>query len=381
MTVTVDIGWGRRPRRLALPSGTRVLVAPPPPPAVDAGPAIEAALNAPVGGPSLAARLAGARRVCVLVPDDTRKAIGDLLWPTVRAALERAGVPWRLGIATGKHPPGPPPDADTWVHDARSPALVRVGVTAQGTDVRYPPAVLEADLRIVLSEVRPHYFAGYAGGAKMLFPGVAGEDGIWHNHRLKAAAGARLGVVDGNPCRADMEAAAALAGPTFAINGVRRGDGRLVGVTAGDPVASHRAAVDLARRVYEVPAPPAAPTVLVSDAHPVSASLYQACKLLPPAGRVLTDGGAVILAVALHEGVGPVDIINEAIYRLGVVHSLPARHRVLLVSERPPEAVAPTFATWAPDIETALAMAGGHPPLVLPYAGDLVPVSAPAPGG
>lgn len=377
MTVEVDIGWGRRPRRLRLPSGARTLVAPPPPSAVDTASAIAAALAAPHGGPPLGALLARARQVCVLVPDDTRKAIGDLLWPAVRASLDDAGVEWRRGIATGKHPPGPPPDADTWVHDARSPALVPVGVTARGTDVRYPPAVLVADLRIVLGEVRPHYFAGYAGGAKMLFPGVAGEDGIWHNHRLKAAPGARLGVVEGNPCRADMEAAAALAGPTFAINGVRRGDGRLVGVTAGDPVTSHRAAVAIARQVFEVPAPAPAPTVLVSDAHPVSASLYQACKLLPPAGRVLAEGGTVILAVALHEGVGPVDIINEAIYQLGVAHSLPARHRVLLVSERTPEAVAPTFATWAPDVDTALAMAGGHPPLVLPYAGDLVPITGP----
>lgn len=381
MTVTVDIGWGRRPRRLALPSGTRVLVAPPPPPAVDAAVAVAAALEAPVGSEPLAALLGRRRRICVLIPDDTRKAIGDVLWPALREALSDAGVAWQRGVATGKHPPQPPPDPATWVHDARSPALVPVGVTARGTDVRYPPAVLEADLRIVLGEVRPHYFAGYAGGAKMLFPGVAGEDGIWHNHRLKAAPGARLGVVEGNPCRADMEAAAALAGPTFAINGVRRGDGQLVGVTAGDPVASHRAAVTIARRVFEVPAPAPAPTVLVSDAHPVSASLYQACKLLPPAGRVLADGGTVIMAVALHEGVGPVEIINQAIYGLGVIHSLPARHRVLLVSERPPAAIAPTFATWAPDIETALAMAGGHPPLVVPYAGDLVPVSGPAPGG
>jgi hypothetical protein len=105
-------------------------------------------------------------------------------------------------------------------------------------------------------------------------------------------------------------------------------------------------------------------------------NLYQACKLLPPAGRVLRDGGTIIMAAACHEGIGPVDVINEGIYRLGIVHALPPRHRVVLVSERPAEAVAPTFAEYAPDVESALAsLPDPEDLIVIPRAGDLVPVT------
>ena len=150
------------------------------------------------------------RRLDSLVPDDTRKDIAARLLPVIEAATRRAGVSMTVWVATGKHPPPKSAPRGALIHDALGP-LRRVGVTPAGTEVSFPDGVLDADLRILLGEIRPHYFAGYAGGAKMLFPGVAGESGIWRNHQLKAAPGARLGQVDGNPCRADMEAAAAMA--------------------------------------------------------------------------------------------------------------------------------------------------------------------------
>ncbi len=367
----VSIGWGRAPKRVRVPAGARVVAPPPSPPAIGWARAVEAALASPVGSASLAERAAGARRVVVVVPDETRKGVAAGLLPAIRPHLGGAAV--EVMVATGKHPPYPPPPGVDHVHDARSPTLVRVGVTAHGTQVCFPPAVLDADLRVLLGEIRPHYFAGWAGGAKLLFPGVAGEAGIWHNHRLKAAPGARLGVVEGNPCRADMEAAAAMAGPSFAVNVVRGAHGLPVFAVAGDPVASHRAGVARARAVFEVEVDRRADVVLVSDGDPVAMNLYQACKLLPPAGAVLRDGGTVVMAVECGAGIGPVGVINEAIYRLGSVHSLPPTHRVILVSRHPREAVAPTFAEWAPDVESALAAAGTGKLIVMPRGGDLVP--------
>lgn len=376
--IEVALGWGRAPRVVRVPASARVVGPPPSPPPVSWDAVVARALDAPVGSLSLAERAAAARSVVVIVPDDTRKDVARHLLPRVLPHLGGARV--EVIVATGKHPPfAPPPYADH-VHDARSPALVRVGTTARGTEVAYPPAVLAAELRVLLGELRPHYFAGWAGGAKLLFPGVAGEAGIWHNHRLKAAPGARLGVVEGNPCRADMEEAAALAGPAFALNVIRGAHGEPVDAVAGDPVASHRAGVERARAVFEVAVAAPADVVLASDADPVAMNLYQACKLLPPAGAVLRDGGTVVLAVECGAGIGPVEVINEAIYRLGSVHALPPRHRVILVSAHDRAAVAPTFAEWAPDVETALAMAGGGELIVMPRGGDLVPRVGMPPG-
>ncbi|MBU1432224.1 DUF2088 domain-containing protein [Myxococcota bacterium] len=378
----VDLGWGLEPLRVEIPDEALVLTPPQATPSSWSA-CFEAALAAPIypaggaglGGHRALRAQARGRRVCVLVPDETRKDVASQLLPRLLRHLHaddpaRGPASISVGVATGKHPPcAAPPGA--WVHRADDPSLVYVGHTEAGTDVRFPRAVVEADLRILLGEIRPHYFAGYAGGAKGLFPGVAGEAGIWHNHEMKALAGARLGQVEGNPCRADMEAAAALAGPSFIINIIRDVSGAPISAVAGDPIAAHREGVRRAEAIFTVAAPRRAPTVIVSDRSPVTMNLYQACKLLPPAGAILEDGGLIIMAASCHAGIGPVEVINDKIYRLGIRHSLPPRHRVALVSSQPAAAVAPTFAEHAPSVEAALAGRAG-PVVVLPFAGDLV---------
>lgn len=369
---TVDLGWGTAPLRVALPDGAWVAEALTERVERDWWVAVEAALAAPVGSSALADRARGGR-VAVVVPDRTRKGVAEEILPVLAPHLEGAARV-EVWIGSGKHPPERRPAYAHHVHDAHADDLVPVGRTAHGTEVAYPPGILAADLRVVVGEVRPHYFAGWSGGAKGLFPGVAGAAGIWHNHELKAVEGARLGVVDGNPCRADFEAAAAMAGPAFLVNVVRGPGGRPIGAFAGDLVDAHRAAADCAREVFGVDVASRADVVLVSDRHPVTSNLYQACKLLPPAGAVLKNGGTIVLAADLAEGVGPVDIINEKIFRLGVIHALPRDHRILLASTRPPEAIAPTFATWVPTVEAALdALDPGADLIVMPRAGDVVP--------
>jgi len=101
-------------------------------------------------------------------------------------------------------------------------------------------------------------------------------------------------------------------------------------------------------------------------------NLYQACKLLPPAGALLKPGGSIIMAVSCYAGIGPIEVINEAIYRLGVIHSLPQKHRIILVSEQSPQAVAPSFAEYAPDLKSALERTDDDL-IILPQAGDLIP--------
>lgn len=381
----VSLGWGRAPLSVELPAGAQIVEAP----SVTErpwAPLVEAALARPIGSAPWAERAASAASICVLIPDSTRKGVAAPLLAPILAQIP-AGVPLTLGVAGGKHPPEPPPaevqalvearGGAVWSHDAGSAELVPVGRTAHGTEVCFPRQVVEAALVVTLGEIRPHYFAGYAGGCKGLFPGAAGAAGVWHNHALKAAPGARLGVVEGNPCRADLEAAAALAGPAFIVNVIRGPGGDPVAAVAGDPVAAHRAGVALARPVFEVPAPPPAPIVIVSDGWPVTMNLYQACKLLVPGGLALAEGGALILAAGCEQGLGPVEIINEKIYRLGVIHSLPRDHHVILVSAQPEAKVAQTFARYAPDMATALEMAraitGEAQITVMPRAGDLVP--------
>ncbi len=371
MNQTVEIGWGRSPRAISVSKDATVLHPKTHTAARDCAQALSASLENPIGSKPLVKRLKDAGSVCILVPDHTRKNVTDLVLPTLLGLIGHGS--YSVGVATGKHPVYSAPDHADWVHDAHSESLRAVGTTARGTVVRFPFHVLEADLRILIGEIRPHYFTGYSGGAKTLFPGVAGADGIWSNHELKAKPGARIGVISGNPCRMDMEEAAAMAGPSFIINIVRAASGEPLGFVSGDPVEAHRAGVLLAREYFEMPVAHQADVVVVSDRCPVTMNLYQACKLLPPAGAILADGGTIIVAAECGDGLGPVEIINQKIYELGVIHSLPDRHRVILVSSCSAGEVEQTFAEYAPSVEAALNSVKADRVTILPYGGEVIP--------
>ena len=76
---------------------------------------------------------------------------------------------------------------------------VEVGVTAAGTPVELFSPVVEADARICLGNLEFHWFAGYSGGAKAIFPGCASERAVTANHAMMAQKGAEAGRIAGKP--------------------------------------------------------------------------------------------------------------------------------------------------------------------------------------
>lgn len=391
----IRLGYGARPISLPELQGVRFRLVEPPraTPVADLGSALDGALAHPFGARPLAEVATARTRVVVIVSDASRDEPRAELFAAVRRAL--AAVPddhLTIAVANGTHAPGPPGGlglAEEVLgrhrlvnHDARDEgSMVEMGRTSRGTRVRVHRCVAEADLVVTTGRVKPHYFAGYGGGAKGIFPGLGHEEDVRKNHELKADPASTLGRVDANPCREDLEEAVRRIGrDTYMLNVVEAG-GVVLAAVAGDVVYAHREGVRLARPWCEVEAEPA-DAVVVSAPLPVSGSLYQASKLVPPAGLLLRDGGTVVVAAECPEGTGPLQVVNEKIFDLGVRRFLPARHRVFLVSGLGEETVGRTYATFAPSVEWALARAreaSGKDVLdvaVMPDAGDLVPVRA-----
>jgi lactate racemase len=386
----IALPYGARPLAFPPAVAARVLEIPLPPPVPDLPGALDQALAHPIGARPLAEVATARSRVVVIVSDGSREEPRAELFSAVRRAL--AAVPddhLTIAVANGTHRPGPverlglPPEAlarhRVVNHDARDEgAMVEMGRTSRGTRLRVNRCVAEADLVVTTGRVKPHYFAGYGGGVKGIFPGLGHDQDIRQNHRLKADPASRLGRADGNPCREDLEEAVRRLGrDTYLLNVVEAG-GVVLGAVAGDVVYAHREGVRLARPWCEADAAPA-DVVVVSAPLPVTQSLYQASKLVPPAGILLRDGGVVIVCAECPEGVGPLEIVNEGIFRLGVRRYLPERYTLLLVSGMDAATVGETYATYAPSLAAALARAseivGNAEPdvLVLPDAGDLVP--------
>jgi nickel-dependent lactate racemase len=318
-------------------------------------------------------------RVTIVISDASRSEPRAAFVEALRCHLP--SVRLTIAIATGTHGParldelGLSADllrgATIVNHDGhRDDDLVELGTTWRGTPVRLHRCVLDADLVVATGCIRPHYFAGFGAGVKAIFPGLGQAAAIRKNHRLKTHPLSRSGIVEGNPCRDDLEEAVArVPTRTFLLNGVCGPDDDVRAVVAGDLVAAFRAGVALARPWFTVTARPA-PLVIASDALPITASLYQAAKIAAAAAPLVEPDGVIVVVAECADGIGPLEVVNEAIFRIGVLPRLPSGARLALVSSLAREQVEETLLEYAPSVEPYLSSVGRV--LVLPRSSHLL---------
>jgi nickel-dependent lactate racemase len=366
----VVLPYGRAPLRFEA-GHIEVLAAPVLPPARPIGQLLDEALARPP-------QVAAGGRVTLIVSDATRNEPREHFVAALRRVLPK--VRWTLAVATGTHGPckldelGLPADFLASVtivnHDGHDPRdLVELGVTAAGTPMRVHRCVVETDLVIATGCIRPHYFAGFGAGAKAIFPGLGEAKAIRINHEWKTAPMARAGIVDGNPCRDDLEEAVRMVRtPTFLLNGVTGPDYQVRAIVTGDFERAFREGCELARPWFTVRAK-RAPVVVASDALPVTASLYQAAKIFAAVAPLVEPGGVVVVAAECADGVGPLETVNEAIFRIGILPRLPGA-RIALVSSLEREVVEQTLVEYAERVEDVIGQTNRV--LVVPKASQLL---------
>lgn len=290
------------------------------PPVANLADAVRAALHAPIGAPSLRELVArhGTRTV-ILVDDGTRSTPQQDILPILLDELNAAGVPDRditALIALGTHR-AMSVDECVARYGAAVCARIRVenlspnprnfvdlGVTPLGIPIQVSRQYLESDISIAVGNIIPHMYAGWAGGAKMVQPGVSSALTTAKTHLI---AGPRvyeiLGDVD-NPVRREMEAIARKSGLKFIVNVVLNRDGRVVAVVAGDVVQAHRAGVEIARPIYTVNVNARA-DIVVASSHPADRDLWQGFKPINGCGMLVRDGGTLIMLIPAPEGIAP----------------------------------------------------------------------------
>jgi nickel-dependent lactate racemase len=360
----ITLPYGRAPYRLDLGGRTATILELPTPPLPHPLKSLLAsALDSPIGRPRVEDLCGPGARITVVISDSTRREPRAEFLAALQARLPDRR--WTIAIATGTHGRcgidslGIPPTLLTGAiiidHDGHADDdLVVLGKTAYGTTARVHRCVVEAELVIATGCIRPHYFAGFGAGVKAIFPGLGAARDVRHNHELKQSLGARAGIVDGNPCREDLEQAVALLQtPTFLLNGVGASDGSVFAAVAGDLCAAFRRGVELARSQFTVHAEPA-DLVIASDALPVTASLYQAAKIAAACAPLVKPHGTLVLAAECPDGVGPLETVNEKIFRIGILPRLAEGARLALVSGLDLEAVKQTLVEPLVSVEEAL---------------------------
>lgn len=287
-------------------------------PASDPEALIHAAIAQPIGTPPLHRILKPGQTVSLIIDDVSRETPAGLLLSPVLGELKRAGIDNKdvsIVIALGTHRPMTESEIIQKVGSRIAKAfkiintpcwddsqMVYMGESSNGIPAWINRYVAEADVRIGLGMIAPHMDTGFSGGAKIILPGTCGCQTVDAFHvRQAVISGNQLGVVDA-PMRLDLETfVGERVGLHFILNAVLDRKGSLYRCVAGDFVQAHRAGVQFARAVYEVPVARRYPLV-ISNAFPAQIDFWQSTKALASAELMTADQGTLVLVTPCPEG-------------------------------------------------------------------------------
>lgn len=282
--------------------------------------AITNSLRAPIGCPALRDCINKNDKVVVLATDNTRPCPDDRILPPLLAELEEK-IPRdniMIIVAVGLHPPLDKQELvkklgkdivenyNVMNHDVTQ--CVYIGTTSRGTPVDINTRVVEADFRLSIGFIEPHWFAGFSGGRKSIAPGVFSVRSAYKNHSYIMVDHPRSisGIIKGNIVHEDLVEQARMAKLNFIVNVLLNKNREITHVVAGDPIKAHERGCEMEADIAEVKAPHKVDiTITTNSGAPLDLDLYQTCKGMNTASKITRDGGIVIIASACTIGVGP----------------------------------------------------------------------------
>jgi nickel-dependent lactate racemase len=300
----------------------------PMPPAADPNALLRQSIKAGIEERGLAAKARPGVQACVAITDRTRSTPNSRIVPLLLDQLNALGVPDRnitVISAGGMHAADTREDLPRTVGRAvlgrvevitnepdNEAAMIPLGTTDLGTPVELHRRFAEAEIRLGVTNVNPCMLAGWAGGGKIVQPGVASRRSIYHNHKhfvrplMELGCASLMGIMPPqNPVRADIEQCATLGGLDMVVNTVLDSQRQLVDVFCGEHVAAHRAAVARMLPHVEITPSQAVDVIVAGVGDPsLEISLFQGgSRVCGGVDRYLRPGGTLVMVNACEEGI------------------------------------------------------------------------------
>ena len=267
------------------------------------------------------------KRVLVIIPDGTRTAPIPLLFRLLYEQIGRRVARLDYLIALGTHPPMTDdaidrlvgataaeraehyPDVAVFNHRWDVPDTLHTigtisqdeatqltdGLLADAVPVTLNRMIFDYDQLVICGPVFPHEVAGFSGGAKYLFPGIAGAEIINFTHWLGALRTSMhtIGVKDTPVRRVIHRAAEFVPTPIVLVALVLKGS-TLHGMYVGPHQETWSAAADLSAQLNIVSMPRTFQRVLSMPSE-IYDDLWTAAKGMYKTEPIVADGGEVII--------------------------------------------------------------------------------------
>jgi lactate racemase len=191
-------------------------------------------------------------------------------------------------------------------------AFVNLGETSRGTSVLIRRDIVDAGFLITFGAISHHYFAGYGGGRKLIFPGLGHQESIYHNHglfldleRQTLSLDCRSGILDGNPLAEDLAEFETFRPADLAVHGILDHNGHVRDLLPGVGVDHFRRVCAEFGKNYETTATDQFDGVIAScGGYPKDINFIQSHKAIDNAAKFVRNGGSLIVLAECPDGVG-----------------------------------------------------------------------------
>lgn len=297
---------------------------------------ISNALFHPISKPKLPKLVDSNSEVAIIVDDQTRPTPTSTILPPILDILKGAGVKDKnitIIFARGTHRQLTEKEEIELLGEKiwRRYRVIQHNSKKDDDLVQVPNSqkkankwAVQADLRISTGFIKSHDIAGYSGGAKSILPGIADFDTILSNHSYPnlSDSSTGIGILEGNPCREEMENMARKLEPYFILNVILDRDNKVIQAAAGDVISAHRKGVELYNEVAMVKVDSPGDMVMPCCPYPTDSNLYQAiygaAVTVKVADPILKPNGVIILVAHCPEGLG-----DESFSKLIMEHQKP----------------------------------------------------------
>jgi len=218
--------------------------------------------------------------------------------------------------------------------------LAKLQLEWKDTPVELNEHFVSADYRIIISCLVPHSFAGFSGGAKMLFPGIANFEMIKRTHKsVMMGFMGKLGETENNRFRIEIEELTRQIGVDLFIGLVGNQDREIIELFCGDVVEAHRKAANYAKNYYTANIESELYDMIVLNAFPKDTELLQLenafIPLLSASDKLVKDNGFVLVTSACSEGIGHHALFgpDKPLYRKPLPKRFLTDYNVLFYSE------------------------------------------------
>ena len=293
------------------------------PPLPDPAGSLTEMLASPIASPPLAEIARGKKNACIAICDITRPVPNELILRPVLRTLEEAGIARQnitILVATGLHRPNLGDELVEMVgreifdnyrienhYGQELSQHTYLGQSPRGVPIWIDTRFVQADLKISTGLIEPHLMAGFSGGRKLICPGIAALETIkvWHGPEFLEHPNADCGILDGNPVHEENTWIARRTGCDFIVNVVIDSERRPLKWVAGDMEAAFLEGAAFVKEVVrDTVSEPVDIVVTSSAGYPLDTTFYQSVKGMTGALPIVKQGGTIIIAASLSEGIG-----------------------------------------------------------------------------